>query len=299
MASWATERILLGSDESKDVAPNDSAEKFGVLVARMVEIGKNNEPKGFASGFLVAPNILITNHHVFSQPGDAINCLANFGYQRDKLSKAVQKDHSFALQPEEFFYSNKELDFSLVRVNAQGQWLTKGSDIVDPENTDESDIDWVANAGISISKIIAHLREAELPYHQKKFIDRVLGLSVDPLETGHVQPNEKNDHELGIRTTMETEAKKGALTMNFYGNTTVYVNAPDYGKGKAAEQDLATRLPGSEEKKETFDEDYSTRDGYDENFLDGFRVPLPTVAKERQQELLKKFGSRLPQGLRV
>ncbi|MCZ8072417.1 MAG: DNA/RNA non-specific endonuclease [Cytophagales bacterium] len=389
LASWATERILLGSDESKDVAPNDSAEKFGVPVARMVEIGKTNEPKGFASGFLVAPNILITNHHVFSEPGDAINCAANFGYQRDRLSKAVLKDVSFALQPDEFFYSNKALDFSLVsvarhslegdmelssfgylpligtkgkvkinspinlvhypggglkkftteenlvteinddkgfifyttdtekgssgspcanihwevaalhftsvpRVNAQGQWLTKSSDIVDPENTDESDIDWVANAGISISKIVAHLREVDFPTQQKEFIDRVLGLSVDPLEAKPIQPKEKNENQLGKKTTMETEVKTGAITMNFYGNTTVYVSTSDHVKEKAAVQDLATRLPGSAEKKETFDEDYNTREGYEENFLKGFRVPMPAVKKERQHELLKKFGSRLP-----
>ncbi len=51
---------------------------------------------------------------------------------------------------------------------------------------------------------------------------------------------------------------------------------------------------GAVEKKERFDENYNDRKGYDEGFIPGFRVPLPTVVKERDKELYKNFGASVP-----
>lgn len=78
----ATERIILGRDESREFPPNDNAKKCGIPVARIYDIGVETEPKGFGTGFLIAPQILITNHHVFKNASETDNCAANFLYEK-------------------------------------------------------------------------------------------------------------------------------------------------------------------------------------------------------------------------
>src|SRR5262245_50045040 len=38
---------------------------------------------GFGSGFLIAPGVLMTNHHVFAQSSEARNSLADFDFELD------------------------------------------------------------------------------------------------------------------------------------------------------------------------------------------------------------------------
>ncbi len=71
---------------------------------------------GFGTGFLVAPGVLMTNHHVISQAEDARQALAEFDYEYDAggTDKPVV---SFALltEPEPIAY--EPLDFCLVGVS--------------------------------------------------------------------------------------------------------------------------------------------------------------------------------------
>lgn len=70
---------------------------------------------GYASGFLIGPGLLMTNHHVFGSPGDAANSIADFDYELDVagMERAVVR---FGFEPARFFYTNDKLDYSIVAV---------------------------------------------------------------------------------------------------------------------------------------------------------------------------------------
>jgi len=75
---------------------------------------------GYASGFLIGPGLLITNHHVFGKPADAANSIADFDYELDILGME-RTPVRFGFQPEKFFYSNDRLDYSIVAVAPTSQ----------------------------------------------------------------------------------------------------------------------------------------------------------------------------------
>ncbi|AIQ93147.1 DNA/RNA non-specific endonuclease [Methylobacterium oryzae] len=69
----------------------------------------------FGTGFMVSPDLLMTNHHVLESKELASRSSLRMDFARDgaRQSLAVQ---TFALDPERFFLSNKELDVALVAV---------------------------------------------------------------------------------------------------------------------------------------------------------------------------------------
>lgn len=73
---------------------------------------------GYASGFLIGPGLLMTNHHVFSGPGDATNSIADFDYELD-VTGMERVPVRFGLEPGRFFYTNDKLDYSIVAVAAK------------------------------------------------------------------------------------------------------------------------------------------------------------------------------------
>lgn len=96
-------------------APSETARKAGLPVARIVALaGAGIEPEGFATGFLVASGILLTNYHVFPSRADAAGTGANFLYERTDLG--VQRGTVFELDPDGFFVSDENLDFAAVAV---------------------------------------------------------------------------------------------------------------------------------------------------------------------------------------
>ncbi|MCX6230311.1 MAG: DNA/RNA non-specific endonuclease [Bacteroidetes bacterium] len=380
----ATERMIGGADESKDVAPNENAKKHGIPVARLYEIGAELEPKGFGTGFLVAPNVLITNNHVFQTLADAFNCAANFLYERKEGSSIIQEGISYRLRPDIFFYTYVDLDFSLVYVeeipiygnrylktldmlslietkgkiklnspiniiqypkgsvkkyttednlvtniddasgiiyyttdtavgssgspcfnkywevaalhytgipktNSSGKWLAKNGEVWNPKTMGEEDVDWIANAGKSISKIVEHLRKGGFKINEKKYVEKILKNSFDPLKNV-TEINQNPIHGLNNNSNMNT------INMNFNANTNVYINNNNLSndQNKLVDDIQIKNDDALLEKKERFDEDYDNREGYNEEFLNGFKVPLPTVSKEREHELYKNIESSVP-----
>ncbi|HEY2248197.1 MAG TPA: DNA/RNA non-specific endonuclease [Bradyrhizobium sp.] len=75
---------------------------------------------GYATGFLIGPGLLMTNHHVFGKPGDATASIADFDYELD-INGMERTPTRFAFQPEKFFYTNDKLDFSIVAVAPASQ----------------------------------------------------------------------------------------------------------------------------------------------------------------------------------
>jgi endonuclease G, mitochondrial len=70
---------------------------------------------GFGSGFLVAPGVLLTNHHVFATGLESRHSVADFDFELDVRGQDRPAVH-FGFDPNRFFYANKELDFALVAV---------------------------------------------------------------------------------------------------------------------------------------------------------------------------------------
>ena len=94
-------------------APSEAARKAGRPVVRMVT---TCDPKvvavGFATGFVVSPQLILTNWHVFPDVAQARGNGANFFYERDE--RGVGLGEIFEIDPDYFFMSNERLDFALV-----------------------------------------------------------------------------------------------------------------------------------------------------------------------------------------
>lgn len=69
----------------------------------------------YGTGFLVGPRLLLTNHHVLSNPDEASQCQAEFGYEHD-IDGVLRQPVRFNLRPHEVFYTNPELDVTFVAV---------------------------------------------------------------------------------------------------------------------------------------------------------------------------------------
>ncbi|MEP6838994.1 MAG: DNA/RNA non-specific endonuclease [Bradyrhizobium sp.] len=83
---------------------------------------------GYATGFLIGPGLMMTNHHVFGRPGDATNSIADFDYELD--AKGMERDPvRFGFEPDKLFYTNDQLDFSIVAVAPTS--LTGGRPLTD------------------------------------------------------------------------------------------------------------------------------------------------------------------------
>ena len=72
---------------------------------------------GRGTGFLVAPDVLMTNHHVLAYADKARVSLVEFGYELDALGNELPAD-VWELAPDDLFVTSPfgELDTTLVRV---------------------------------------------------------------------------------------------------------------------------------------------------------------------------------------
>ena len=82
-----------------------------------IAIKRGNRNIGFATGFMVAENLLLTNWHVFRTIDEVADSEVQFLYELDTAGNPGTPV-SFRLQSETFYYSNKELDYCFVAVHA-------------------------------------------------------------------------------------------------------------------------------------------------------------------------------------
>jgi endonuclease G len=113
-AKVAFERII-GGDELQPV----NYLEIGALAARPVcridMMDAAGRHYGWATGFLIAPQLLLTNHHVLPSPALTARSVAEFDVELDVLGEA-KASHRFRLDPARFFYTSDRLDFSVVAV---------------------------------------------------------------------------------------------------------------------------------------------------------------------------------------
>lgn len=110
------ERIIAGN-ELQDVNYLERGAVAARAVGR-VAIRKQGTLKGWGTGFLIAPNVFITNHHVLPDVATANTSQAHFSYERD-YNGAEAGPYIFTLEPERLFHTSDELDFTIVAVSEQ------------------------------------------------------------------------------------------------------------------------------------------------------------------------------------
>ncbi len=99
-------------------APTDAARTAGRPVARIVtSVDPSRVAEGFASGFLISPLLLLTNHHVFPTKASAFGTGANFLHDFD--GQGVKVGITFAVKPDTFYFSDEALDFAIVAIDAK------------------------------------------------------------------------------------------------------------------------------------------------------------------------------------
>jgi V8-like Glu-specific endopeptidase/pimeloyl-ACP methyl ester carboxylesterase len=90
--------------------------KRAVVAARAVgRIVSRDTGRGFGTGFLIAPGVLITNHHVLETALQASRTSVQFRYELEIDSREAP-GHTFALEPARLFHSDARLDLAIIAV---------------------------------------------------------------------------------------------------------------------------------------------------------------------------------------
>jgi endonuclease I/V8-like Glu-specific endopeptidase len=71
---------------------------------------------GFGTGFMVSPRLLLTNNHVLQTKQDTLYSEVEFDYQYDRFGRLLPVVN-YSLEPDTFFITNRNLDFTLVAVS--------------------------------------------------------------------------------------------------------------------------------------------------------------------------------------
>lgn len=340
--------------------------------------------EGFGTGFMVSPRLLLTNNHVLRTKGDALYSEVEFDYQYDRHDRLLPVV-VYGLEPETFFLTSRELDFTLVAVResslsgigigrygwspligAEGKCLlgdplnivqhpkgeakqivlrsnqlvdlfgdfahyvadtepgSSGSPIYNDEwevvclhhsgvpktedrnlvakdgsvwrqGMDPDDLDWVANEGIRMSSIVAHLKKERLTGEQARLREELLNSEPpDPLEAAAMAREAG-----GVPNATPAGDRSYAWTIPL--RVTVELGAPSQAPGSPATpppvafdaqparpsdlvpggtiSEVPTPVPADEAV--SIDPDYGNREGYDPDFLgpEAGSVPLPQLSE--------------------
>jgi len=109
----ALERVM-GSNDLIGFRFFEQGLQVGRSVGR-VHIHDPQRGKGYGTGFLVSPELFLTNNHVIESPECAQASRAEFNYQRG-IGDAMLPSEMFDFDPERFFLTNAELDYTLVAI---------------------------------------------------------------------------------------------------------------------------------------------------------------------------------------
>lgn len=113
-AQLAIDRLIGGTDQL-----NVSYLERGMIaadaVARVEVRDGESVVVGFGTGFMISPRLLLTNHHILPTADDAAQSWVHFRFEFDALGRAVESC-TFALEPSAFFWTDPELDVSVIAV---------------------------------------------------------------------------------------------------------------------------------------------------------------------------------------
>jgi pimeloyl-ACP methyl ester carboxylesterase len=90
--------------------------KRALVAAKAVgRIVSTSTGQGFGTGFLIAPGVLMTNHHVLQNSHAASRASVQFRYELEIDSRQTT-GHCFTLEPQRLFHANERLDMAIVAV---------------------------------------------------------------------------------------------------------------------------------------------------------------------------------------
>lgn len=93
-------------------------------VERAVEVARSvcriHTPGGLGTGFLITPDLLMTNNHVISSSEQAEQSQAEFNYQEDSAGKYLQT-YRYRLNPT-VFHTSTMLDYTIVGIEAASEF---------------------------------------------------------------------------------------------------------------------------------------------------------------------------------
>src|SRR5690242_14296367 len=116
--TYFQERRIGPTLDLDEFPPDDIARRAGIPVGRIVDVGDDGEAlDGFATGFIVAPGLMMTNHHVFATASESRGCGIQFGYELDDARRVIDGP-VFGLDPDRFFFTSEPLDFTVIAVTA-------------------------------------------------------------------------------------------------------------------------------------------------------------------------------------
>jgi endonuclease G, mitochondrial len=112
------ERQIGGSNDLMPIFYLEQGRKVANSVCRIEIIDQMDNILGHGTGFMISPSLLMTNNHVLSIPEDCKKSLAQFHYEKGENNRTIPTVE-FSLDPNKFFYTNEELDFTVVAVNSK------------------------------------------------------------------------------------------------------------------------------------------------------------------------------------
>lgn len=114
LADFAQERVI-GERDFLGIEFLEMAIAVSRFVGRVHIRERPGPGVGFGTGFMVSPRLLLTNNHVLPTADLARNSEIEFDYQRDRFGRALPTVF-FALEPDTFYLTDRDLDFTLVAV---------------------------------------------------------------------------------------------------------------------------------------------------------------------------------------
>lgn len=111
-ASLGLERMLGVMNDILSIEFLEAGIEAGKAVGRLELQGG----LGAGTGFLVCPDLLITNHHVLPDDGVAQDATFTVLAEDNKIGPP-RSSHTYYLDPGRFFYTHLELDFTLVAID--------------------------------------------------------------------------------------------------------------------------------------------------------------------------------------
>ena len=106
---------LMGVNNLMDVSFFRKGWEVAQTVCRIIYM-RGQQKNALGTGFMVSPCLMMTNNHVIGSRFSAKRLFAEFDYENDDKGK-IRDSHLFQFDPEAFFITNIELDYSIVAVN--------------------------------------------------------------------------------------------------------------------------------------------------------------------------------------
>jgi len=110
----AYERIM-GKSDLFPISYLEMGKTVSTSVCRVEIRDSIGRVQGYGTGFLVSPSLLLTNNHVLEEEESARYSVAQFNYEND-INLYPLPVKTFSLEPDLFFETDEELDFTLVAV---------------------------------------------------------------------------------------------------------------------------------------------------------------------------------------